>query len=133
MKNTTTSLVIKIFVVVFGVAIIVWGLDALRTNTSSWLSVPAKILAPVSAKDGIYYSGMYEYQVGNTRYSDSFNGTDKYEPGQEITVYYDPSSPGSTITSRGEMTFNGIVGILFGLFCVGGVAWDTIKPMVAKR
>jgi hypothetical protein len=132
MKNKT-SLVIQILVVVFGIASIIGGIDALRSDTSGWPSVQAKILAPVTTGDGITYTGMYEYQVNNTRYSDSFSGTDNYVPGQEITVYYNPSSPGSTITAQGEMGFLGIVGVLFGVFCVGGVGWDMVKARVTHR
>ena len=130
--KTKTHPVIKVFMVVFGLAAIVWGISALRTDTSSWPAVQAKIVS-MEAGDGLNYSGMYEYQVDGVTHSGSYRGSDRLSKGDEITVYYDPASPGSSITSPGEMGLVGVIGLALGLFCVGGIGWEQIKSIAANR
>ncbi len=131
--SNVTSLIIKIFVVVFGLAFIVWGIDALRSDTSSWPSAQAKIVSSFPTNNGTSYHETYEFQVNNTQYSGTIDNVNKSSPGAEITVYYDPASPGSSITSQGEMVLAGIAGILLGLVCVGGIAWEAFKSITANR
>ena len=137
MKNIG-SLVIKIFVVVFGLAAIVWGISLLRSNSSSWPSAQATIVSSRislsgNPKDKTKYEVWYEYNVDDERHSSSFTSDSEYRPGEEITVYYDPTSPGFSITSQGEAEGLGVIGILLGLLCVGGIGWEGIKSIVANR
>jgi hypothetical protein len=121
---------IKIFLVIFGLAALVWGISALRSNSSSWPAVKAAIVSSryEGGKDLNSYHVTYAYQVGNDHYSDTFdNSSDDYQPGDEITVYYDPASPGTSITSPGEAEFLGVIGLILGFVCVGGIAWEEFK------
>ena len=133
MKNKTHP-VIKIFLGVFGLVAIVWSIGALQTDTSSWPSVQAKIVSSSTTSNELSHDETYEYQVNNVRHSGSFyNDADWHRPGDEITVYYDPTSPGSSITSPGEMMFLGIMGLAFGIFFVVGVGWEEFKSIAANR
>jgi hypothetical protein len=121
---------IKIFLVVFGLAAIVYGISALRSNSSSWPAVKAAIVSSrhEGGKDTLSYHVTYQYQVGNNQYSDTFDDSlDEYKPGDEITVYYNPASPGTSITSPGEAELLGVIGLVLGLVCVGGMAWGEFK------
>jgi len=137
--NNKTSLVIKILVLLFGVAMIVTGVGALQSNSASWPSARAKIVSSTlhssgNSSNNSAYDITYDYQVDGVQYSGAFTSDlETYRKEDALIIYYDPNSPGNSITSPGEMETYGIIGILFGLFCVGGIGWDGIKSMLAKR
>ena len=131
--SKTTSIVIKIFVVLFGLAAIYYGMSMLQSNSSSWPSVKATVSSSQYSNSSSDYEVTYEYQVGADKYSGTFHNISKYQSGTEVTVYYDPKSPGSSVSSPGDAEMYGFIGILFGLFCVGGVGWEWIKPILANR
>jgi hypothetical protein len=125
---------IKFFLVVFGLAAIVYGISALRSNSSSWPAVKATIVSSTRESSGsgadveISYRVMYQYQADGVQHSDAFtSSSDEYRPGDEIIVYYDPASPGSSITSPGEVELLGVIGLGLGLVCVGAMVWEEFK------
>jgi hypothetical protein len=131
------SILFKIFVVLFGIFMIVASISALQSNSSNWPGAEAKVVSSERAvstdnETDPGYDLTYTYKVDGVVYSKSTNVSSEYRPGDIITAYYDPASPDSSILSRGEMEMYGFGGLLFGLFCVGGVIWDVIKARFKK-
>ena len=129
--NKTTGCIMKTFTWLAGIASLVYGIYFLTVDTSKWPQVEVVV---TSSKEGLSddysnstYDTYYEFKVDGVTYQDSINSNTEYAAGDKITVYYDPNDPSTTITSRGEMSFLGCVGVLFGLFAIGSMAWGAIK------
>lgn len=129
--SKTTGCILKTFMWIVGIGSLVYGIYFLLTDTSMWPAVQAEVVSckPVTSDDlgDTTYNTEIEYEVDGVKYSGYFNDYTEYAKGERITVYYDPKSPSSTITSQGEMGFLGCVGALFGLFTIGSMAWGAIK------
>jgi len=135
--KTGTHPMIKIFLVLFGIGAIYYGIDALRSDSSNWPSVEATIASSrysASSSDPLNnYEVEYAYQVNNTLYSGYFKNDSNLQTGNKITVYYDPKSPSTSVRSRGEMVLSGVLGILLGLVCLGGLGWGEIKARMTNQ
>ncbi len=115
-----------------GLAILIWAFGAIQVNRSNWLSVEGQVMSStgsLSSDDGTE-SSTYEYIVdGATHTGNSAEGS--YSVGQTITVYYDPASPEtSTDNPSGDKAFE-IICFIFGLWVVGGRAWELFKAIRA--
>jgi hypothetical protein len=131
------SIFFNIFVVVFGLAAMIMGIIAMQSKSASWPEVPGQIVSSEisnSNSDELStYDSTYKYMVGSTEYSSSSNSSTERVPGEQITVYYDPDDPSTSVLSRGETELTGVIGFAFGLFCVGGVAWEVFKSKTRKN
>lgn len=129
--NKTTGCIMKTFTWLAGIAALVYGIYFLTVDTSKWPQIEAVVTSSqksTSDDNGDYtYNTSYEFEVSGVTYQASNNDYTEYAKGDKITVYYDPNDPSTTITSQGEMGFLGCVGVLFGLFTIGSMAWGAIK------
>ena len=136
MKNIT-GCGLKLFVLIFGLASLVMGIKFLSVDSSSLIEVQAEVVSttPGTTDDlgNESYNVTYKYQVDGVQYESSFSSSAEYAPGEVITVYYDPESPDWSYNSPGETNFLGIVGLLFGLFCLGSLGWGVLKSMLSKQ
>jgi hypothetical protein len=121
----------KAFTWAVGIASLVYGVYFLMMDTSKWPQIEAAV---ISSEEGMSdensattYDTYYEIEVGGVKYEDSINGYNQYNKGDKIMVYYDPTDPSTTIMSRGELGSLGCIGVVFGLFCIGSMAWGAIK------
>ena len=137
--NPKTSLVIKIIVFVFGLVLLVTGFNFLRSNSSNWPTVQGQVTSsvkrfqPSNSLDNPGYDVTYTYQVNNTKYETTDKMDDQPVNGAAIKVYYDPSDPHTHVLSPAEDTFSVIIGMIFGLICIGGIGWGWIKALVVKK
>ena len=131
LKNKT-GLIMKIFVLTFGVFSLIYGIKFMSVQTADLVEVEAEILSStwgtIDDLGNDSYNITYSYSVMGVNYEGSFSGSEGYTQGEKITVYYDPQSPENTYSSQGESTLLGIIGIVFGLFCVGSILWGMIRP-----
>jgi hypothetical protein len=129
--SKTTGCIMKTFTWVAGIAALVYGIYFLMMDTSKWPQIEAVVISSVEGmsdeNSATTYDTYYEIQVDGIKYEDSINGYTQYNKGDKITVYYDPNDPTTTVMSRGELGFLGCVGVLFGLFTIGSMAWGAIK------
>lgn len=129
--SKTTGCIMKGFMWVVGIASLVYGIYFLMMDTSNWLTVEAVVTSSreVSTDDlgNTTYETRFDYQVEGVKYSGYINEYTQYNKGDRLTRYYDPNDPGSTLASQGEMGFTGCIGVVFGLFCIGAMAWGAIK------
>ena len=129
--SKTTSFILKAFMWVIGIASLGYGIYFLSVDTSNWPKVDAVVTSSkavgTDSNDLTTYETYYEYTVDGAKYSDSIHDSFQYTEGDKITVYYDPKDPASTIMSQGEMGFTGCIGVFFGLFVIGSMAWGAIK------
>lgn len=124
MKNMGIgSIIINVFTFLAGVAAIVWGIYGMLSNSSRWPSVEGQIVSSNEYED--YFDTTYEYMVDGTKYTGS--SSTGYDVGKKVTIYYDPTHPGVSVLSKGEMEFYGCIGFIFGLFAVGGIALNVIQ------
>jgi hypothetical protein len=130
MKNWGTC-VMKAFMWGIGLAALFFGVYYLFKDTSGYQSVQAVITSSSKGTTDDLgnwsYNVDYAYEVGGVRYTGSFSGSEGDAVGDTLTVYYDPEDPGTTFTSKGESTFLGVIGVLFGLFCLGSMGWGWLK------
>lgn len=129
--SKTTGYIMKAFMWVVGFAALGYGIYFLTVDTSNWPQVEAVVTSSQeSTSDDIgnsTYNTSYEFEVDGVKYQASVNDYTEYAKGDRITVYYDPNDPGTTIMSQGEMGFLGCVGVAFGLFAIGSMAWGALK------
>ncbi len=132
MKNTT-SCILKAFVIVAGLASLILGIKYTFLDTSAWPAVQAEVVSSsfriTDDQGNDTFNVSYAYQVDDTQYSGTYSSYEALYPGDRITVYYDPRSPGTSITSKGELFFLGIIGLLFGLFCLGSLGVGALKSI----
>lgn len=142
------SLWINLFILAFGVACLIFGLDAVRANSAKWPSVTGQVTAAdvnsTSTNIGTeyYVTVKYEYAVNGTHYTDSFDTGRQstrsdaeadlavYVPGKDVAIYYDPNNPGRSTQAPGEVEFYGIIGLIAGVVFIGIGVWSIIKPYV---
>jgi len=130
------SIIVKIFVVVFGIAALIVGVKYLGVNAADLKSVDAEVvsvseeLADDSGTSS--YTVTYTYTVDGIGYQSNYSSYSDVQQGEKITVYYDPASPAESYQSQGESTYVGIMGILLGLACLGGMGWEAIKSIRNK-
>ena len=137
MEKGITSKILTGLMVLLGVASLIYGVILLFKDTSGYVSTQAVVT------DSIYgtsddsgnesYNVYYTYTVDGTSYSGSFTGTENDKAGDTLTVWYDPEKPGTSYQSQGEANCLGGIGVLFGLFCLGGYAWSWMKKRRASR
>jgi hypothetical protein len=136
MKNVA-SWGVKLFTLAFGIGSLIFGTQALFSNSSNWPGVQAEVLSvsngTIDDSGSESYNVEIKYVVDGNEYTDTFSSSTEYSRGDQVTVYYDPQSPDSTVSSPGEAEFLGIVGILFGLFVFGSFGWGALKTWLAKR
>lgn len=129
--SETTGWIMKTFMWVIGFAALGYGVYFLMMDTSNWPQIEAVVTSSeqsTSDDTGNYtYNTYYEFEVDGVKYEASVNNYTEYAKGDRITVYYDPNDPSTTIMSQGEMGFLGCIGVLFGLFAIGSMAWGAIK------
>ena len=129
--SKTTGCIMKGFMWVVGIGSLVYGTILFFTNTSSWPQVEAVVTSSRSLTTDdvgtVTYETDYQYEVDGTSYQSYIHDSTQYREGERIKVYYDPDDPTTTITSQGEYGFTGCIGILFGLFCIGSMAWGAVK------
>jgi hypothetical protein len=127
--NNIGSCIMKAFIWVVGFASLGYGIYFLSINTSDWPQIEAVVTSctevPSDDLGSHSHTSYYEFEVDSVKYQDSTDGC--YDKGKRIKVYYDPDDPSTTVTSQGELGFYGCIGVLFGLFCLGGMAWGAIK------
>jgi hypothetical protein len=136
MKNILT-LTMKALILLFGLAMLYWGVDNIRSNSSEWPSTDGQI---ISAVENSYYDSTstdykitYEYQIGANKYTGSYNYFETSPTGEKTTVYYDPASPGDSVHFPGDMEWQAFWSLLFGLGCVGWVVLDVFKAFSGKK
>jgi hypothetical protein len=134
-KNIT-GCVLKGFVLIAGLASLVLGIQYLSVDSSSLLEAQAKVISTsqgTTDDNGVEnFSVTYQYEVDGVPYESSYTSSREYAPGEMITVYYDPEAPDSSFNSQGEANFLGLVGVLFGLFCIGSLGWGVVRSMFSK-
>jgi len=129
--SKTTGCIMKGFMWVAGIGCLVAGIYYLLTDTSNWPQVEAVVISSrEGTSDGTgtttYYTE-FEYTVDGVLYEGYFNEYTQYTRGEKITLYHDPKDPNHTIQSQGELGSAGCIGVAFGLFCIGSMAWGAIK------
>jgi hypothetical protein len=129
--SKTTGCIMKGFMWVVGIACLVGGIYYLMMDTSNWPQVDAVVTASKAGTTddtgNTSYQTSFEYQVDGVVHEGYFNEYLQYTKGDKITVYYDPKNPNHTIQSQGELGSAGCIGVAFGLFCIGSMAWGAIK------
>ena len=130
MKNIGST-IMKGFIWVVGFASLAYGIYFLSINTSDWPQVEAVVTASGESMTddtgNSTYNTSFEFEVDGVKYEASVNDSTEYAKGDKITVYYDPNDPSTTIMSQGEMGYLGCIGVGFGLFAIGSMAWGAIK------
>ena len=130
-----TGLILNILLLFLGVIFVYSGIDAIRSNSSNWPAANAKIsgveLSTTTDSLGVKLeAATYDYAVNNKSYSHTIN-TDKgtYHVGDKLTVYYDPSDPGESELTHGEMGFFGFFEIALGILAIVYAGWKIFKKM----
>jgi len=137
MKNILI-LTMKVLILLFGLAMLYWGIDDLRSNSSEWPSVDAQVISsvensPYGDSTSTDYKITYEYQIGAEKYTGSYTYFEAHAVGDKTTVYYDPTSPDDSVHSPGETEWQAFWGLAFGLGCVVWVVWDVFKSLRGKQ
>ena len=121
----------KVIKVVLGLACLVWGSLYLATDTSSFPAVEAKVLSSTERIYGdttdVAYDVKYGYQVDGTAYSGQLSSRTWREPGEIITVYYDPDDAGESYATQGQKRTWGIIILAVGLYLAINPFWKTTK------
>jgi hypothetical protein len=129
--NNIGSRIIKAFMWMAGMAALVYGVYALTVDTSNWPTTVAVVTSSSKVSSDELgtdtYSTDFEYSVDGKTYQGYVNDSTQYAEGNQITVYYDPNDPDTTVMSQGEMGYVGCIGVLFGLFAIGSMAWGAVK------
>ena len=129
--SKTTGFIMKAFMWVVGIGSLIFGTFRFFKDTSNWPQVEAVVTSSkylTSDDSGSEtYETDYEYEVDGISYQSYIHEYTQYQKGDRIKIYYDPEDPTTTITSQGEYGFTGCIGIVFGLFCIGSMAWGAIK------
>jgi hypothetical protein len=113
-----------------GLALFIFGLTSLGSNSQSWPSVQGQVTTVIRETDdnGNYtYQTSYSYQVGGVEYEGSFTNSTEHQSGEAITIYYDPADPSTDILSPGEREWQVWGGMLGGLAFLGWGGWEIIK------
>jgi len=130
MKNIG-SIIVKVFTVGFGLFMVVTGWNLWMSSTKEWSQAQAVVTASsINVGDDTTsesYDITYKYQVNGVEYTDTMTSSTNYNPGDTLTVSFDPAAPESSYTSRGEANFMGAGVLMFGLFCIGSVIWGEWK------
>ena len=126
--NKSKGLGVKIFVLVFGIASFVMGMKNISADSSALIDVEAQIMSvskELADDSGTSsYTVTYQYTVDSIDYQNDYSSYSEVSQGEKITVYYDPESPAESYQSKNESKFVGIMGVLLGLVCVGGLGWE---------
>jgi hypothetical protein len=135
--KTIGSMIVKAFMWVFGLALIVYGANLLISSSREWSAAQAEVMSSLkrytSSDEADSYSITYKYQVNGSEYTDSISSSRDYSPGDIFTVYFDPSSPGVSFESQGGASLLGFGSCLFGIICVGSMAWGVWKSQSRKK
>jgi hypothetical protein len=129
--NKSKGLGVKIFILVIGIASFVMGVKNMSVNSSALIGVEAQVvsvskeLADDSGTSS--YTVTYKYAVNGVDYQDDFSSYSEVPQGEKVTVYYDPKSPAESYQSQGESKSVGVMGVILGIVCVGGIGWEAIK------
>ncbi len=113
-----------------GLALLIFGLTSLGSNSQNWPSVQGQVTTVIRETDdnGNYtYQTSYSYQVNGADYDGSFTNSTEHQPGEALTVYYDPADPSTDILFPGEREWQVWGGILGGLALLGWGGWEIIK------
>jgi hypothetical protein len=113
-----------------GLALFIFGLTSLGSNSKEWPSVQGQITSSMEETNqsgNTSYQISYSYQVKGVEYDGTFTSSDKREPGEAITIYYDPADPSTDILSPGEREWQVWGAILVGLAMLGWGGWEIIK------
>ena len=131
------STIVKLFMWVIGLVLIVFGANLLISSTREWSEAQAEVVSSskqyTSIEEPDSYSISYKYQVDGVEYINSMSSSANYSPGDKFTVYFDPSSPDVSFESQGGAAFLGLGSCLFGLLCVGSMAWGVWKSRSTKK
>jgi hypothetical protein len=133
MKNMGIgSIIMNVFTFLAGVAALVGGAWLMQVDTSNWLGVEGQVVSSSGSMfDATSEYSTYEYVVDGTKYTGS--STTGYGVGRKITVYYDPTNPKDSTDAPGSYECLGFIGIIFGLWIVGGYAWRFVKARRAAK
>jgi len=137
MKNILTF-PIKVLILLFGLAMIYWGVAELRSNSSEWPSVEGQV---ISAEENSSYGEststdykiIYEYQIGAEKYTGYYTYFEARPAGEKTTVYYDPTSPGDSVYSPEKKNWQAFWGLVFGFGCVAWVVREGFKAFRGKQ
>lgn len=136
MKNFG-SCVMKAFVWASGFVALAFGIYFLSVDSSSLIKTQAEMVSSTYTttddSGNESYNVTYTYQVDNVWHEDSMSSSAEYAPGEIIMVYYDPKFPDNSYASQGESSFLGIIGVVFGIYCIGSMGWGTIKSVFNKQ
>ena len=136
MKNILT-LTKKTLILLFGLAMLYWGVDGIRSNSSEWPSVEGQVISSeeISYFDSTStnYKIIYEYQIGAEKYTSSYTNFEARPAGEKTTIYYDPASPWDSVHSPEEKGWQAFWGLVLGFSCSGWVVWDGFKAFRGKR
>ena len=127
----------KVIKVVLGLACLVWGSLYLAADTSSFPAVEAEVLSSTERIYGdtteVAYDVKYGYQVDGTAYSGQLSSRTWREPGEIITVYYDPDDAGESYATQGQKRTWGIAILVVGLYLVVEPFWTSRSNQAAKQ
>ena len=136
MKNIG-SIIVKLFMWGLGLILIVFGANLFISSNREWSEAQAEVVSSskqfTSFDEPESYSISYKYQVDGVEYIDSMSSGTNYSPGYKFMVYFDPASPDVSFEAKEDATLLGLGSCLFGLFCVGSMAWGVWKSRSAKN
>lgn len=93
------------FIVLFGIALIVFGIIMMSFNTDSYQQTTGTITSVVECPrlpdESESYDVGVSYTVDGTRYENTFSGLlGEYQVGESMKVFYDPADPNVISNAR---------------------------------
>ena len=131
-QKSITAKILTLGVIAAAVAALAFGAFYLFKDTSGYQTTQAVVTGSRYAgsdDSGETYNVDYEYIVDGVRYNGSFSGSERDQPGDTLTVWYDPASPGNSYQSQGEANWLGGIGVLFG----AGTLFAYVRAWLKKR
>ncbi len=103
--NRIANILRRLSVVIIGVVIVVFGIVTVSQHTENYLEATAKVTKvtdlPYDEDDGIRYDVEFTFTVDGKEYTGVLsNMSGVYQVGEDITVFYDPSDPNRTSTTK---------------------------------